>query len=79
MHQPPVPTEKGLRCDQEGWPGWSRQAAAERRQQQPIAGLPARTPDLAVKNAELTAEEEHLEAEAAVGAAADEGEIEKEA
>jgi ATP dependent DNA ligase C terminal region len=72
-----VPTQDGLRADQEGGPVWSRQPAAERGQQQAIARLPARAAGLALEDAKLMAEKEYLGLEAGLGAAADEEEIEE--
>jgi hypothetical protein len=74
-----VPAEDGLRADQEGRPGWSRQPAAERCQEQTISGLPARTLGLALEDANLMAEKENLGLEARLRAAADEEEIEEQA
>ncbi len=67
-----MPTQDGLRADQEGGPVWSRQPAAERGQQQAIARLPARAAGLALEDAKLMAEKESLGLEAGLGAAADE-------
>ena len=58
-----VPAEDGLRPDQEGCPGRSRQPAAERGQEQAITGLPPWTSDLALKNAKLMTEQEYLRLE----------------
>ncbi len=77
--QLPVPAEDGLRADQVGCPGWSRQPVAERCQEQAISGLPARTLGLALEDANLMAEKEYLGLEARLGAAADEKEIEEQA
>ncbi len=74
-----MPLEDSVRADQEGRPGWSREPAAERCQQQAIATVPARTPGLALEDAKLVAEEEHLRLEAGIGAAADQQEIKEEA
>ncbi len=74
-----VPTKDGLRADQEGRPGRSRQPAAERGQQQAIARLPARATGLALEDAKLMADKEYLGLEAGLRAAADEEEIEEQA
>jgi hypothetical protein len=74
-----VPTQDGLRADQEGGPSRSRQPAAERGQQQAIARLPARAAGLALEDAKLMAEKEYLGLEAGLGAAVDDEEIEEQA
>jgi hypothetical protein len=73
-----VAAEDGLRADQEGYPGWSRQPVAERCQKQAISGLPARTLGLALEDTKLMAEKEYLGL-ACLRAAADEEDIEEQA
>jgi hypothetical protein len=74
-----MPTEDGLRADQEGGPGWSRQPTAERCWEQPITGLPSWTPGLALEDANLMAEKKYLRLQAGLGVAADEEDIEEQA
>jgi hypothetical protein len=74
-----VPTQDGLRANQEGGPGGSRQPAAERGQQQAIAGLAARAAGLALEDAKLMAEKEYLGLEAGLGATADDEDLEEQA
>ena len=74
-----MPTEDGLRADQEGGPGWSRQPTAERCWEQPITGLPSWTPGLALEDANLIAEKKYLRLQAGLGVAADKQDIEVQA
>jgi hypothetical protein len=69
-----MPTQQGLRADEEADPGRAGQASAETGERQPISRPPARPLDLALEDAQLVPEDQELEPEAGVRASViDEG------
>ena len=70
-----VPAEQSLRSGQQGIQARSRQEPAQGGEQQAIPGLPGWLADLALQNAELVTQRQHLSSELGVGLGADQGEV----
>jgi hypothetical protein len=74
-----VPTQKGLRAGQQSRPGGLREKPTEGSKDDAVVWLPAWFPELALQDAELMAEGQHLSSELGVGARANQAQVGEEA